>query len=143
MFSHRIMLISAVCTQTSALRRNELDQHGNIKRAASRPKAKRSSEHLSDREVMLLSILSLWRSSSAFFLQTLEGPQIEEWIAAAIKLWEAPIDTSIKISTAYSFQSMAEMAFRMAPTDEFHEVMVVWMKRTLLVFLSSTACAWF
>jgi len=114
------------------LRRGEHDQYGNVKRAAARPKARRTaSETLSDREALLLGILSLWRARITFFLRTLKEGEVEDWIFAAIKLWESSVDISIKISTACSFQQIAEISFRMQPTDVFYEVIMAWMKRTL------------
>jgi hypothetical protein len=118
--------------QNAALRRNEQDQFGNVKRAASRPKAKRTaSETLSDREALLLGILSLWQTRVSFFLQTLQKGEVDEWTTAAIRLWETTVDISIRIATACSFQLIAEIAFTMRPTDAFYEAIISWMKHAL------------
>ncbi|KAJ6587786.1 hypothetical protein B0H10DRAFT_2233906 [Mycena sp. CBHHK59/15] len=54
--------------KTAAMRRTELDQHGNMRRTALRPKCRRRvPQPLSDREVLILGILALWRVSPDFF----------------------------------------------------------------------------
>jgi hypothetical protein len=114
------------------LRRNEQDQFGTVKRPSPRPKARRtSSETLSDREALLLGILSLWQVRISFFLQTLQGKEVEEWVSAAIRLWETTVDISIRIATATSFQLFAEMSFKVQPTEPFYDVIVSGMKRAL------------
>lgn len=100
-----------------------------MKRIATRPKAKRSiSQPLSDREVLLLGILSLWRASPLFYLRNVQLTDIDEWVATAVKLWEAPIDTSIKVSTASCFKMVADMTYVLGPTDPFFDLLVHLLK---------------
>jgi neurofibromin 1 len=86
---------------------------------------------LSDREALLLGILSLWRARVPFFLHALKEGEIEEWINSVVKLWELHVDISIKIATANSFQQMAELSFRMRPMDPWFDVILAWMKWAL------------
>lgn len=83
------------------------------KRPAARPKAKRTfPEPLTDREILILGILSLWRSTPMFFTNGIETPEdITNWVNVAVKLWEAPIDISVKISTASTLRKICESAF--------------------------------
>ena len=122
--------------QTAAVRRTEVDQYGNLKRIALRPKAKRiSPQPLSDREVLLLGILSLWRASTEFYLKNIESSEIDDWIPAAVKVWEAPIDSSVKISTACTLWQVVEITYRLTATEPNFDKMIGLMKLTLSVFL--------
>ncbi len=80
---------------------------------------------------MLLAILSVWRGNPAFFMMNMTIKDVDEWVHSAVKMWEAPIDISIKTSTASSFRLMAEITFKMSPTDPFFDVVVAWTTRCL------------
>ncbi|KAG6811909.1 hypothetical protein H0H92_005307 [Tricholoma furcatifolium] len=124
-----------VIYKTCALRRAEVDQYGNLKRAASRPKAMTMPQQpLSDREVLLLGILSLWRTSPLFHIKDLTIPIIQEWVETVNKLWETSLDTSVKVSTASCFYLTASDFY---DSDGTNEIMVSFMKMALPPTLSS------
>ncbi|KAJ6540091.1 hypothetical protein B0H10DRAFT_2170598 [Mycena sp. CBHHK59/15] len=84
--------------KTAAMRRTELDQHGNMRRTALRPKCRRRvPQPLSDREVLILGILALWRVSPDFF-HIVEEIDFD-WVATTVRIWESPIDNAVKSST--------------------------------------------
>lgn len=105
-------------SQTAGQRRQDIDHLGVTKRAATRPKAKRIfPEPLSEKEVLMLAILSLWRLSPIFFQQGIQTfEDVESWVFVAVKLWEAPIDISVKISTATCTRKVSEHTFMIPPT---------------------------
>ena len=117
--------------QSIALRRLEIDGSGVTRRVAARPRAKRIlPEPLGDKEVLVLGILSVWRSSPAFFqpgIQSLED--MENWVAIAVKLWEAPADISVKIMMVSCMQTM--YTFLRPPIVPNHMVLVNIIKMTL------------
>ena len=117
--------------QSVALRRHEIDRLGITRRAATRPRAKRTlPEPLSEKEVLVLGILSVWKSSPAFFhagIQSLE--EVENWIAIAVKLWEAPTDISVKIMMVSCMQTM--YTFLSLPIVPDHMVFVNIIKMAL------------
>ena len=81
------------------------------------PRAKRIfSEPLSDREVLILGILSLWRSRWTFLTYGLDSEEeIDAWVPIPVKVWEAPIDISVKISVTYCQRILTEATFGMIP----------------------------
>ncbi|TFK43927.1 hypothetical protein BDQ12DRAFT_702865 [Crucibulum laeve] len=126
--------------KTASTRRPEVDQFGNMKRAASRPKAKRTTpEPLSDREILLLGILSLWRASPTFFMNGVTQEQLESWITSASKMWDAPIDMTVKVSISSCLRSVGQLAYNTSPADPNHEAMITLMKMALPVTLISVA----
>ena len=109
------------------LRRHiEIDHLGVSRRLAVRPKARRIfPEPLSEKEVLILAIFSLWRLSMTFFQQGLETMNdIESFVKAAVNLWEAPIDISVKMSTASCMQVVAEQTFMIPPTAPNYTISV-------------------
>ncbi|PPR04649.1 hypothetical protein CVT24_011867 [Panaeolus cyanescens] len=119
--------------RSAGLRRLEIDQYGNTKRAATRPRARRVyPEPLSDREVLILGILSLWRSTPLFFIKGIETrDDVDNWVASAVKLWEAPIDISVKISTSSTMRKVSELTFLTDSTDPSYKIMTEIVKSAL------------
>jgi neurofibromin 1 len=70
-----------------------------MRRAALRPKAKQAvPQPLADREVLVLGIVSLWQAHYYFFdRESPEGGM--EWLSSVMKIWESPIDNSVKAMT--------------------------------------------
>ncbi|KAF8076811.1 hypothetical protein FPV67DRAFT_1605221 [Lyophyllum atratum] len=125
--------------KTAGLRRAEVDQYGNMKRVSSRPKAKRTTiQPLSDREVLLLAILSLWRASPLFHMKDITVPGIEEWVETSNKVWEAPLDISVKVSAASCFHVSATALYHSPMVgDPSHSMMVTFLKIILPATLLS------
>ncbi|KAF9480190.1 hypothetical protein BDN70DRAFT_931958 [Pholiota conissans] len=110
-------MIAARCREilgSVGLRRSEIDMYGIAKRPAARPRAKRIwPEPLTDREVLILGILSLWRSNSVFFTNGITtAEEINDWSNTAVRLWEAPLDVSVKVSTSSTLGAITESAFK-------------------------------
>jgi hypothetical protein len=105
-----------------------------VKKTALRPKVKHgSSEKLSDKEILLLGVLSLWRHSSAFYMTLAAETEIQEWFSVSLKLWEAPIDDTVKISAACSFRLFVEASFRIPSKHEYYAGLSSWTRRALSV----------
>jgi len=91
-----------------------------MKRVASRPKAGKSFsrlETLSSREVLLLGILAVWRADVYFQLKNLTPTDIEVYLTAASKIWEAPMDMSVRLSRATGFHMLAERLYASMASD--------------------------
>ena len=88
-------------------------------------------EPLADREVLMLAILSLWRNSPLFFMSGISKPEIDNWMSVALKLWAAPLDISVKASTASCLHAITELCFLMPPSDPSHSLMVEIIKASL------------
>jgi hypothetical protein len=121
--------------QGAGLRRLEIDHLG---RPAVRPKAKRIfPEPLPEREVLMLGVLSLWRLAPPFFDQGIESlKDVEDWIKASGKLWEAPIDISVKISTMATTRKVMERTFTAPPTALNQMFVVHAIRLSLYVFFN-------
>ncbi|KAF9226729.1 hypothetical protein BS17DRAFT_500836 [Gyrodon lividus] len=120
--------------KTSSVRRSEIDAHGNVRRAALRPKAKRfTSETLTDKDLMILAILALWRSAPDYYILQIDHAQVESWVSMSARIWDSEADPSVKISAAMSFQHITDIFFRMSPGDRFYLVVEAWLKGNLAV----------
>jgi neurofibromin 1 len=123
----------------AGVRRLEIDRLGSIRRIAARPKAKRFfPEPLSEGEVLMLGILSLWRSSPLFFQQGIQSSDdMQKWVEVAVNVWQAPIDISVKISTASCMRKLTEMTFMTPPSAPNYAIMVDIVKLSLPLTLLS------
>lgn len=106
-----------------------------MKRVALRPKAARIfPQPLSEREVLLMGILSVWRANPLFNLKTITETEVDEWVATAIKLWEVPMDLTVKSSNASSFKLLVESTYAATPEvmpEPYFSLMVRFVKTTL------------
>jgi hypothetical protein len=62
-----------------------------------------------------------------------QKPEIEQWIPVASKIWNAPIDVSVKISASTSFHLISAVIFHMIPTDDFFDGIVTWVAQAASV----------
>ena len=109
------------------MRRNEVDEHGNIRRTASRPKAKRfTAETVSDRELLNIGILHLWRKSIEWSFFEWPRQEMIDWIPRAIRIWEEQSDASVQYSMAQAFAHLAASVDKMRPSDPFYETSQPW-----------------
>jgi len=69
----------------------------------------------------MLGILSLWRSFPIFYQHGIQSmDDMEAWLGLAEKMWEAPVDISVKISAASSMRRVSEHAFMSHATGPNH-----------------------
>ncbi|KZT29450.1 hypothetical protein NEOLEDRAFT_1128208 [Neolentinus lepideus HHB14362 ss-1] len=124
--------------KSAASRQNEVDAMGFVKRASQRPKSRRyTSETLSDRELLVLAICSLWRANYRYYFIALVLIPTPDWLPVGIKVWESPMDSSVKQSTAWSIRYLCELIFSMQPEDEYFHEAVTWMKLACPATLTS------
>lgn len=128
--------INSISLQCAGLRRLEIDRQGVVRRVAARPRAKRfSPEPLSEREVLILGLLSLWRMSPLFFQHGIQlADDIQNYVDAAVTLWQSPIDISVKISMACCMRKVTEVTFMTPPSASNYTVLVDIVKMSLYVF---------
>lgn len=104
--------------KSAGLRHPEVDQYGNMKRAATRPKAAQAvAQPLSDREVLMLGLLSVWRTPFVFHFKDMAVQEVEEWIVIVDMMWEGPIDNCVKMSGSSTFAVVAENVFSALSAD--------------------------
>lgn len=116
-------------------RRSEIDSEGNVKRAATRPKAKRfTSETLPDKDLLLIAMLTLWRAAPDFYFDQVDSDEFDELSIA--RVWDSETDTAVKIAGAMAIQQMTDIFFRMSPSDPAYSKVETRMKSLLYVFIS-------
>ncbi|KAF8638594.1 hypothetical protein AX17_002135 [Amanita inopinata Kibby_2008] len=117
---------------SGALRRPEVDEYGNKRPAATRPKGRRPvSQLLSDREVLLLGILSLWRTSPPFVFIGFSDSDADEWLDITNKVWDANMDVSVKISAASCYRTVIAMSFQLPAGHPYLGLMAKLLKVTM------------
>lgn len=116
------------------MRCSEVDTSGNIRRAATRPKAKRfTSETLTDKDLLLLAILALWRADFCYSMLPIDEEDSLQWSITFTRIWDSEADTSVKISAATTFQCLVDMFFRMSPEDPDYAYFEDRLKQSLWV----------
>lgn len=112
----------------------EVDQYGSAKKSASRPKIQRiQPDHLTDRELLVLGILSTWRARWTFFFAALPDNKIKVWTGLPMRIFELSLDIATKISAVSTSLGEYEAAFRLEPSDPKYKLFVGWMKSSLSV----------
>lgn len=102
--------------KTLGHRRPELDSYGAMKHPDSKPKAKRIvSESLSDKELLMLGILSLWRQDANFHTTGASKEDLEEWVGVVVKIWDMNVDNCVKVSVTTCLCRLAVGLFRSVP----------------------------
>lgn len=130
--------------QSCATRRPEIDEYNNPKRASARPRGRRSfhaPDPLHDRDILVLGILSLWRSSPGFTMKGLVDDEMDRVFAITSKIWDSNLDICVKVSTACCLAKMTELAFWSPPKDEAGQLAVACLKLALCVISSLFLCS--
>jgi neurofibromin 1 len=104
--------------RSAGLRHPEVDQNGTTKRAAARPKALPTNpQSLSDREVLMLGIMALWRTNARFHFQDMTQEEAETWIITSHGVWTGNADMAIKMSGAGTYRVILDNLFATMSTD--------------------------
>lgn len=111
--------------QAAGFRHLEIDRLGIKRRVATRPRAKRNfPEPLSEREVLILAVLSVWRLDPVFFSQGVQTAEdMQNWVVIAVDMWEAPLDISVKVSTVSAMRKVSEYTFMIPPSAPNYSIM--------------------
>lgn len=119
--------------QYAGLRRIEIDRQGVVRRVAARPRAKRFfPEPLSEGEILVLGLLSLWRASPLFIQHGIEtADDMLKWVGVAVTLWQSHIDISAKISMASCVRNVLELTFTTPPSAPNYATLIDTVKLSL------------
>lgn len=119
-------------------RRGEIDQHGRLQRTQAYPKCKRRvPQPLQDGEVLILSILSLWRAALGFWVD----PDDEHnsgvsWSEATFRMWDSGLDSLVKASSITTFIMTTEPMLHAPALGEATGRMMTYMKYSLPLALT-------
>jgi len=84
-----------------------------MKHPDAKPKAKRSIvEPLSDKELLMLGIASLWRQDVNFHITGASDIDLEETVGLAVKIWDMNLDDCVKVSKAMCLCTLTMNLFR-------------------------------
>ncbi|KAI0291754.1 hypothetical protein BC826DRAFT_969907 [Russula brevipes] len=109
------------------VRRNEVDENGKLRRAALRPKAKRYvAETVSDRELVLIAILGLWRANLCWTFTGLTQAEMDSWMPMALAVWEQQADTSVQYSIAVALVQVGSQLDHLRPNDPLYSTAGPW-----------------
>ncbi|KAF8506037.1 hypothetical protein F5888DRAFT_1937943 [Russula emetica] len=109
------------------VRRNEVDENGKLRRASLRPKAKRYvAETVSDRELVLIAILGLWRSNLGWSFTGLTQAEMDSWMPMALAVWEQQADTSVQYSIAVALSQVGSQLDHLRPNDPLYATAAPW-----------------
>ncbi|KIK64870.1 hypothetical protein GYMLUDRAFT_83217 [Collybiopsis luxurians FD-317 M1] len=110
----------------------------SAEKSPSRPRMKRILEDaLTDRELLLLGIFSVWQARRSFFFAGLSEIEFDEWSGLPAKIFGSSLSIAVKISAASAILREFELAFQLDLSDPNHEMFVHWLKITLYQMLST------
>ncbi|KAJ4479043.1 hypothetical protein J3R30DRAFT_2708420 [Lentinula aciculospora] len=126
--------------KTCITRRMEVDQYGSAKKSATRPKVRRlQTDPLSDRDLLCLGILSVWRIRFSFFFAAMPDNEFTKWTNLSMRTFESSLDLAVKIAAASANTRTFELAFHLDLSDPNNDVFIEWMKNSLFQMLASTS----
>ncbi|KAF8635007.1 hypothetical protein AX15_000591 [Amanita polypyramis BW_CC] len=120
--------------------RHEVDEYGNRKSQETRPKSQQVvASNLTDRETLLLGILALWRAEPQFCFVGMGKADFDTRKDMVIKMWEAKLDISVKISSASCHNVMTASVLQTPPGHPLLDGFIDIMKDILPITLMSVA----
>ncbi|KAI0355329.1 hypothetical protein OH77DRAFT_1424817 [Trametes cingulata] len=121
-------------------RRSEVDEHGSSRKSAIRPKAKRyTSETLPDRELLILGILTLWRSDIWWYHDCWSLEQLNMVFDACVTVYSAPADPAVKWSLGRTFRYLIESVVQCPPDSPRFPSLLKWVDEVGPGILASVA----
>lgn len=126
------LIKTEVVIQSSVALYTERDQLGVMKRSAAKPNMKRfSSEAFSEKELLILAILCLYRIDSLFFPILKTVPDSREWFEDICVLVRDPGRTLLPLASLRAYTSQAEWMLGHAPGTRYHESVSFWLGLTV------------
>ena len=102
---HVCLRLTCSILQAVYIRRSEVDANGSSRKASIRPKAKRyTSETLPDRELLILSMLTLWRADIWWYLDGQTDEIVDNFFNLCVSIYIAPADPAIRWSLGRTFR---------------------------------------
>ncbi|KAJ3719315.1 hypothetical protein C8R42DRAFT_777357 [Lentinula raphanica] len=126
--------------KASITRRMEVDQYGSVKKGAMRPKIKRIQvDPLTDKDLLVLGILSIWRARFTFYFTGMPPNEFNMWTNVSMRIFESSLDLAVKIAAASANTRTFELAFHLDLTDPANQLIIEWLQNSLFQMLASIA----
>ena len=107
---------------------NEKDVLGVVKRSAPKPVVKRfSSEAITDRELVILAILCLYRVYPFFFPIDSASTDTQEWFEDVCALVRDPGNVILPLASLRTYHCQAQWMMSHAPGSQYHEMITFWI----------------
>ncbi|KAI5118442.1 hypothetical protein M0805_000576 [Coniferiporia weirii] len=127
--------------QSGVSQHNELDTMGVMRRSATKPGLKRfSSEAISDKGLLVLAVLCLYRFEARFFPIDDDSERGVEWLYEIVHLVRRPGDTAIPLSALRTFMHEANWMLGQQPGDPFYKYGKYWVTLSVPLTVHAAAC---
>lgn len=112
----------------ASLTRSDRDGRGTGGRARRRPHArKHTTETHDDRELLIFSIMTLWRSDLPWHTLATDKLELSDWVPNATVIWSQE-DQDINLAVARTYRSVQDRVFNEVPVTPHFEAAVLWLK---------------
>ena len=118
-------------SQTAHTGRSEVDAHGNSRKISIRPKAKRyTSETLPDRDLLILSMMTLWRADVWWYHDALDEAVIGRIFSTSVSIYSMPMDPAVRWSLARTFRYLMESIVQCPVDSPRRPLLLTWVTET-------------
>ena len=112
----------------ASLMRSDHDGRGTGGKARRRPRARRpTTETHDDRELLIFSILTLWRSEIPWHTLATDKLELADWVPNAMIVWSVQ-DRNVNMAVARSYRAVQDRVFHESPGTPHFENAVLWLK---------------
>lgn len=108
---------------------------GIVKRSAARPAMKRfSSEAFTEKELLVLAILCLYRFDARYFPVLETSEDSKKWFSDISQLIRDPGSTALPLSALRTFSHEANWMLGQPEGDPYHEAALFWLGISMSVY---------
>ena len=108
--------------------RSDHDGRGTAGKARRRPRArKHTTETHDDRELLIFSIMTLWRSDLPWHTLATDKLELSDWVPNAMVIWNFG-DQSVNLAVARAYRFVQDRVFNESPGTPHFESAVLWLK---------------
>jgi len=112
----------------ASLMRSDHDGRGTGGKARRRPRArKHTAEKHDDRELLIFSIMTLWRSDLPWHTLATDKLELADWVPNAMVIWSVG-DQSVNLAVARSYRFVQDRVFNENPGTPHFDSAVLWLK---------------
>ena len=108
--------------------RSDHDGRGTGGKIRRRPRArKHTTEKHDDRELLIFSIMTLWRSDLPWHTLATDKLELADWVPNAMVIWSFG-DENINLAVARAYRFVQDRVFKESPGTPHFESAVLWLK---------------
>ena len=108
--------------------RSDHDGRGTAGKARRRPRArKHTTETHDDRELLIFSIVTLWRSDLPWHTLATDKLELADWVPDAMVIWNFG-DQNVNLAVARTYRFVQDRVFNESHGKPHFEAAVLWLK---------------